>query len=74
MKIERKANQNFIYQYFQKDLKCLIPPNVEHINKNLKSISPSQNKIIVESGESFEYDALVLATGVELDFDKIDGM
>jgi NADPH-dependent 2,4-dienoyl-CoA reductase/sulfur reductase-like enzyme len=62
------------FQKSHKELKSLIPPRVEHVDENLKTLSPTSNEIIVESGKVLHYDALVLATGIELDFDKIKGL
>jgi len=36
-------------------------------------IVPEENKIILENGREFEYDVLMIASGIGEDFDKIQG-
>ena len=38
------------------------------------SVEPAKNEILLDNGESVSYDALVLATGLELGFDQVDGL
>ena len=52
----------------------LINEKVKWIKQNVAQILPNDNKIIAENGESFEYDILLVATGVEYDFNAVSGL
>lgn len=52
----------------------LIDEKVKWIKQNVAQILPNDNKIIAENGESFEYDILLIATGVEYDFNAVSGL
>lgn len=51
-----------------------IDEKVKWIKQNVAQILPNDNKIIAENGESFEYDILLIATGVEYDFNAVSGL
>ena len=53
-------------------MQSVIPKNVNHVDSNVREFFPDQNKIETENGE-VNYDALVIATGIELAFDQIEG-
>ena len=53
-------------------MQSVIPKNVSHVDANVRAFFPDQNKIETENGE-INYDALVIATGIELAFDQIEG-
>ena len=52
----------------------LIDEKVKWIKQNVAQILPNDNKIIAENGENFEYDILLIATGVEYDFNAVSGL
>lgn len=52
----------------------LIDEKVKWIKQNVAQILPNDNKIIAENGENFEYDILVIAIGVEYDFNAVSGL
>merc|ERR1712227_572831 len=58
----------------EKLMSSVIPKGVEHIKANLAGVRPESNEIELENGESVSYDALVLATGLELGFDAVEGL
>lgn len=56
------------------DKKELINEKVQWIKQNIAKINPESNTIQTESGESFDYDILVIATGVVYEFESIKGL
>ena len=52
----------------------LIDEKVKWIKQNVAQMLPNDNKITAENGESFEYDVLLIATGVEYDFNAVSGL
>lgn len=52
----------------------LIPRGVRLIPAAAKSFDPANNTVGLSDGASVSYDYLVVCTGVELDWDKIDGL
>lgn len=52
----------------------LINEKVEWKKENIAQILPEKNQIISENGSAYEYDILILATGVEYDFNDVDGL
>ncbi len=47
---------------------------MQWIKQNIAKINPESNTIQTESGESFGYDILVIATGVVYEFESIKGL
>src|ERR1019366_3981535 len=58
----------------QRPERSLIPPGVTLIPGAAKSFDPGKNGVTLENGETLTYDYLVVATGVKLDWDKIEGL
>ena len=52
----------------------LIPNGVNWINKAAAEFDPDNNSITTVDGESIGYDYLVVAAGIKIDWDKIDGL
>ena len=52
----------------------LIPRGVEWINEAAAEIDPDAQRVVTASGTAIHYDFLVVATGVELDFDATPGL
>ena len=51
----------------------LIPPGVEWIQAGAAEIDPDNKSVVTTTGSKITYDFLVVATGVELDYDEIPG-
>jgi sulfide:quinone oxidoreductase len=51
----------------------LIPRGVEWINEGASEIDPDSRTVTTTAGKKISYDFLVVATGVELDYDAIPG-
>lgn len=54
--------------------KELIPAGVEWVQEMAREFKPDTNQVITESGRVLNYDYLVVATGLHLDFEQIEGM
>lgn len=52
----------------------LIPASVSWIKEYAESFQPEDNQVTLRSGETVSYDYLVVCPGLQLDFDKIDGL
>ena len=52
----------------------LMPQGVEWIREPIAEFAPDANKVTTASGQTLEYDYLVVATGVRLGYDKLEGM
>lgn len=47
---------------------------IEFIQKAADHIDPDQNKVYLEDGKELDYEYLVVATGVSMNFDVVDGL
>ena len=52
----------------------LIPSGVTHIAAAVKEFEPANNRVTLSDGTVVTYDYLVVATGVKLDWSKIEGL
>jgi len=52
----------------------LIHPSVNWIKDFAESFQPEENKVTLKSGDVISYDFLVVCPGLQLDFNKIDGL
>jgi len=51
-----------------------IASGVEWIEEGVAEFDPDANTVITESGKAVPYDYLVVAAGIDLDYDAIEGM
>ncbi len=51
-----------------------IPPGVTWIQERAATFEPEENTVVLESGERLTYDVLVVCAGIQLDFDKVEGL
>ncbi len=51
-----------------------VPQGVELVPERVAEFDPEGNKVVTESGKSFPYDYLIVATGLKLDYAAIPGM
>jgi len=51
-----------------------VPQGVELVPERVAEFDPESNKVVTESGMSFPYDYLIVATGLKLDYAAIPGM
>lgn len=52
----------------------LMPDNIEWIEEFAGEFKPENNQVITESGKTVSYDYLVIATGLRLGYEKIEGL
>ncbi|AWI74095.1 pyridine nucleotide-disulfide oxidoreductase [Parazoarcus communis] len=52
----------------------LIPAGVEWVREMVAEFDPEANEVVTESGKRIGYDYLVVATGLQLNFEQIEGM
>lgn len=52
----------------------LIPGSVNWINKAVAEFAPGENHVTTVDGERVDYDYLIVAAGLKLDWDKIEGL
>jgi sulfide:quinone oxidoreductase len=53
--------------------KDFIPKNTTWIKDAVEKFFPEENKVVCKSGASYEYDAMVVCPGIQLDWNKIKG-
>ncbi|MDD3609946.1 MAG: FAD/NAD(P)-binding oxidoreductase [Halothiobacillaceae bacterium] len=56
------------------ETKDYIPDGAEWIRESVAAFDPDSNTVETSSGRKVKYDFLVVATGLTLDFEKIEGM
>ncbi|KAK0197149.1 sulfide-quinone oxidoreductase [Armillaria mellea] len=59
---------------FRRPLASLIPKHLTHVNENVKSFSPETSSVTTASGRSLTYETLVVATGLQINWDGIQGL
>jgi sulfide:quinone oxidoreductase len=52
----------------------LVPKNVKWVQSRVHSFEPDQNQLLTEAGETIKYDFLVVATGLRLAYEQIQGL
>ncbi|GHF17393.1 hypothetical protein GCM10017044_09710 [Kordiimonas sediminis] len=58
----------------KRSMKSLIPSGVEWVRAAVAGFHPDSNSISLESGEHIRYRALVVAPGLKLDWDAVNGL
>ncbi|MCH2534511.1 MAG: NAD(P)/FAD-dependent oxidoreductase [Bdellovibrionales bacterium] len=51
-----------------------IPKSVDWIKEYVSGFDPENNKVLLKNGEEIAYDYLVVAPGIQIDWDKIEGL
>ncbi|MBT5266845.1 MAG: NAD(P)/FAD-dependent oxidoreductase [Rhodospirillaceae bacterium] len=57
-----------------KPMADVIPSGVTHIETAIAAFDPDNNAVTLADGERMTYDYLVVATGVRLDWEKVEGL
>jgi sulfide:quinone oxidoreductase len=52
----------------------LIPPGVDWVREAVREFRPDEHLVVTEQGTRLPYDILVVAAGIQLDWDKIKGL
>ncbi|KAF5365665.1 hypothetical protein D9758_003312 [Tetrapyrgos nigripes] len=59
---------------FRKPVSSLIPKYITHVPENVQSFAPDTSSLTTTSGLSISYDSLVVATGLQINWDGIQGL
>ncbi len=51
-----------------------IPSGVNWVQSMVAEYDPDANRVVTDDGQIIDYDYLVIATGLSLDYDRIEGM
>lgn len=60
--------------YVTSETATYLPRDVTWIEDAVAEFDPAGNKVVTEDGRPIPYDYLILATGLRLDYDAIEGM
>lgn len=52
----------------------LMPSGIDWVQENAREFLPDSNQVITDSGKKISYDYLVIATGLRLGFEQIEGL
>lgn len=58
----------------RRNMKDLMPKSVKWIKASVSTFDPENNSIMLGDGSNVTYEMLVTAPGLQLDFDKIEGL
>lgn len=64
----KKLNQSY------KPMDDVLPKDALWLKDTVTEIDPKKNEVTTEKGDTVKYEYMVVATGIELDFDKIPGL
>ncbi|NLK66795.1 MAG: NAD(P)/FAD-dependent oxidoreductase [Campylobacteraceae bacterium] len=56
------------------DKNTIMPKGVEWVKQHVNAIKPEQNSVVLANGESLSYDYLVVATGLQYEFEAVKGL
>lgn len=59
---------------FRKPVASLIPNYISHITENVASFNPFKSAITTTSGRQLSYDALVVSTGLQINWNAVEGL
>ncbi|XP_071518937.1 sulfide:quinone oxidoreductase, mitochondrial isoform X2 [Panulirus ornatus] len=57
-----------------KPMSKVLPKNAEWIKQRVVSFDPNNNKVMTEDGQEISYEYLVVALGIQLNYDQIKGL
>ncbi|PKQ67208.1 NAD(P)/FAD-dependent oxidoreductase [Raineya orbicola] len=55
-------------------MESVMPPKAKWIKERCASFQPEENQITLANGEKLTYDFLIVAAGIQLDWDKVKGL
>jgi NADPH-dependent 2,4-dienoyl-CoA reductase/sulfur reductase-like enzyme len=59
---------------FRRPLASLFPSHIAHIGENVATFSPTTSSVTTSAGRSITYEALVIAAGLKINWDAIEGL
>lgn len=57
-----------------KPIKKFLPKSVEYIQQPINKVIPDTDTVVLENGETLDYDVLLIATGTRIAPEEIEGM
>lgn len=64
----------FTAEKTRRTMKQLMPTGVKWVKASVASFDPDNNAVTLTDGQSIGYEMLVAAPGLQLDFDKVEGL
>lgn len=58
----------------RRELRTLIPQGVRHLAERVEQFEPEHNRVVLGNGDAVEYQVLIVAAGLQLDWHKIEGL
>ena len=58
----------------ERNQKDFIPSGVRWLQDKVASFDPDQNQVLLASGQTISYDFLIVAAGIQIDWNKIPGL
>lgn len=55
-------------------MESVIPAGANWIKKGIQSFNPEQNEVVTQTGDTYSYDYLVVAAGIEINWGGIKGL
>nr|XP_040582094.1 sulfide:quinone oxidoreductase, mitochondrial-like isoform X2 [Lepeophtheirus salmonis] len=62
------------FESSQKSMASVLPKNADWIKQKVTGFKPDKNIVITQDGSEIEYEYLVVAMGIQLNYDKIKGL
>lgn len=59
---------------FRRPFASLVPGHILHVPENVKSFSPTSSSVVTDSGRNLSYDMLVIAAGLQTNWNAIKGL
>jgi len=59
---------------FRRLFASLIPKHITHVPENVKIFSPTPSSVVTDSGRHLSYDMLVVAAGLQVNWNAIQGL
>ncbi len=64
----------FPFKKSERDFKDFVPSDVRWLKDYVSEFSPESNQLKTKGGETVEYDFLVVVPGIQIDWNKIEGL
>ena len=58
----------------QRPMSEVLPKKAEWIKDKVTTFDPENNRVVTEEGHEIDYEFLVVAMGLQLDYDKVKGL
>ncbi|QQP54579.1 Sulfide:quinone oxidoreductase_ mitochondrial, partial [Caligus rogercresseyi] len=55
-------------------MSTVLPKKADWIQQKAMNFKPEENKVVIEDGTEIEYEYLVVAMGIQLNYNKIKGL